>query len=63
VNGVVVQITLVASGGQEPYEYFPAQNFQYLYPPNQAATVPVGVRSADGQIWYAQVQLPLVSCN
>lgn len=60
---VVVQITLVALGGQEPYEYSPAQNFQYSYPPGQAVAVPVEVRSADGQVWNAEIQLPAVSCD
>jgi hypothetical protein len=59
---VVVQITLVASGGQEPYDYRPAQSFLYEYKSDKSATVPVSVRSADSQFWHSQVDLPPVSC-
>ncbi len=60
---VVVQITLVASGGVEPYEYYPTQNFLFPYPPGEPAEVLVGVRSADSQTWQARIELPAVSCQ
>jgi len=59
----IIQITLGASGGQEPYDYDPDKIFVHQYRKSgQKDKVKVQVRSADHQVWNKQIELPAHSC-